>query len=317
MTKDRRNRAWYGKLDKDGFIHRSWMKNQGFPDHAFDGRPVIGICNTWSELTPCNSNLRDLAEGVKRGVWEAGGFPVEFPVMSLGETQMKPTAMLFRNLLAMETEELIRSHPVDGVVLMGCCDKTTPGLTLESVWEDLQTRAEKGPVFIKDFPHYINHLWDPDFLAHLTHAFLIRDPAKTLTSMYNKWPDFHEKEVGFPEQRELFDRVADDLGAAPPVIDSDDMLEDPVTLVRAWCEGVGIDFMESALSWQPGPRDEVSWWDGGSFHANLRNSDGLKPQSRSSYIDIEAAPDRVKIVYEKMLPHYEHLYCYRIKMADA
>ncbi len=127
-TKSRRNRAWYGKLDRDGFIHRSWMKNQGFPDHAFDGRPVIGICNTWSELTPCNSGLRDLAEGVKRGVWEAGGFPVEFPVMSLGETQMKPTAMLFRNLLAMDVEESIRAYGIDGgVVLLGGCDKTTPG----------------------------------------------------------------------------------------------------------------------------------------------------------------------------------------------
>ena len=102
MSKKRRSHAWYGGKDRDGFIHRSWMKNQGFPDHAFDGRPIIGICNTWSELTPCNSGLRELAEGVKRGVWEAGGFPVEFPVMSLGETQMKPTAMLFRNLLAME-----------------------------------------------------------------------------------------------------------------------------------------------------------------------------------------------------------------------
>jgi dihydroxy-acid dehydratase len=105
MSKKRRSNLWYGNNDRDGFIHRSWMKNQGFPDHAFDGRPIIGICNTWSELTPCNSSLRDLAEGVKRGVWEAGGFPVEFPVMSLGETQMKPTAMLFRNLLAMDVEE--------------------------------------------------------------------------------------------------------------------------------------------------------------------------------------------------------------------
>jgi dehydratase ilvD1 len=126
-VKQRRNRAWYGKLDRDGFIHRSWMKNQGFPDHVFDGRPIIGICNTWSELTPCNSGLRDLAEGVKRGVWEAGGFPVEFPVTSLGETQMKPTAMLFRNLLAMDVEECIRAYGMDGVVLLGGCDKTTPG----------------------------------------------------------------------------------------------------------------------------------------------------------------------------------------------
>ncbi|MFW8637259.1 IlvD/Edd family dehydratase [Cribrihabitans pelagius] len=137
MSKERRNRAWYGKLDKDGFIHRSWMKNQGFPDHVFDGRPVIGICNTWSELTPCNSGLRELAEGVKRGVWEAGGFPVEFPVMSLGETQMKPTAMLFRNLLAMDVEESIRAYGIDGVVLLGGCDKTTPGQLMGAASVDL------------------------------------------------------------------------------------------------------------------------------------------------------------------------------------
>lgn len=122
-----RSQSWYGKADKDGFIHRSWMKSQGLPDDAFDGRPIIGICNTWSELTPCNAHLRDMAAFVKRGVWEAGGVPLEFPAMSLGETQMRPTAMLFRNLLAMEVEESIRGNPIDGVVLLGGCDKTTPG----------------------------------------------------------------------------------------------------------------------------------------------------------------------------------------------
>lgn len=137
MSANRRSRNWYGKLDKDGFIHRSWMKNQGFPDHVFDGRPIIGICNTWSELTPCNSGLRELAEAVKRGVWEAGGFPVEFPVMSLGETQMKPTAMLFRNLLAMDVEESIRAYGIDGVVLLGGCDKTTPGQLMGACSVDL------------------------------------------------------------------------------------------------------------------------------------------------------------------------------------
>ncbi|WP_417524706.1 IlvD/Edd family dehydratase [Marinovum sp.] len=147
MSDERRNRAWYGKLDKDGFIHRSWMKNQGFPDHAFDGRPIIGICNTWSELTPCNSGLRELAEGVKRGVWEAGGFPVEFPVMSLGETQMKPTAMLFRNLLAMDVEESIRAYGIDGVVLLGGCDKTTPGQLMGAASVDLPTIVvSSGPM---------------------------------------------------------------------------------------------------------------------------------------------------------------------------
>jgi dehydratase ilvD1 len=137
----------YGPKDRDGFIHRSWMKSQGFPPDVFDGRPVIGICNTWSELTPCNAGLRDLAEHVKRGVWEAGGLPLEFPAMSLGETQMRPTAMLFRNLLAMEVEESIRGNPIDAVVLLGGCDKTTPGQLMGAASVDLPTIVvSSGPM---------------------------------------------------------------------------------------------------------------------------------------------------------------------------
>lgn len=113
-----RSASWFGELTKQGFIHRSWMRNQGLPDHVFDGRPVVGICNTWSELTPCNAHLRELAERVKRGVWEAGGVPVEFPVTSTSESNMRPTAMLFRNLVSMDVEESIRGNPIDGVVLM-------------------------------------------------------------------------------------------------------------------------------------------------------------------------------------------------------
>lgn len=139
MSKKLRSQEWYGKQDKDGFVHRSWMKNQGFPAHVFDGRPIIGICNTWSELTPCNSGLRILAEAVKRGVWESGGFPVEFPVTSLGETQIRPTAMLFRNLLSMDVEECIRGYGMDGVVLLGGCDKTTPGQVMGAASVDLPT----------------------------------------------------------------------------------------------------------------------------------------------------------------------------------
>ncbi|MDA8813602.1 dihydroxy-acid dehydratase [Candidatus Pseudothioglobus singularis] len=146
-TNKRRSSNWYGKMDKDGFIHRSWMKSQGLPDHVFDGRPIIGICNTWSELTPCNAGLRKLAEGVKRGVWEAGGVPLEFPVMSLGETQMKPTAMLFRNLLSMDVEESIRAYGIDGVVLLGGCDKTTPGQLMGAASVDLPTIVvSSGPM---------------------------------------------------------------------------------------------------------------------------------------------------------------------------
>ncbi|HEY2679433.1 MAG TPA: IlvD/Edd family dehydratase [Steroidobacteraceae bacterium] len=142
-----RSQRNYGPKDKDGFIHRSWMKSEGLPADVFDGRPVIGICNTWSELTPCNAGLRDLAEHVKRGVWEAGGLPLEFPAMSLGETQMRPTAMLFRNLLAMEVEESIRGNPIDAVVLLGGCDKTTPGQLMGAASVDLPTLViSSGPM---------------------------------------------------------------------------------------------------------------------------------------------------------------------------
>src|SRR5713226_1448141 len=139
-----RSAAWFGRRDKDGFIHRSWMKNQGLPDDVFDGRPVIGICNTWSELTPCNAHLRDLAERVKHGVWEAGGLPLEFPVMSTGETNMRPTAMLYRNLVSMDVEESLRANPIDGVVLLCGCDKTTPALVMGAASCDLPTLVVSG-----------------------------------------------------------------------------------------------------------------------------------------------------------------------------
>src|SRR5215831_1228366 len=139
-----RSTAWFGHNDRDGFVHRSWMKNQGLPDDLFDGRPVIGICNTWSELTPCNAHFRMIAERVKRGVYEAGGFPVEFPVTSLGETLMRPTAMLFRNLVSMDVEESIRANPIDGVVLLAGCDKTTPALLMGAASCDLPTILVSG-----------------------------------------------------------------------------------------------------------------------------------------------------------------------------
>jgi dihydroxy-acid dehydratase len=135
---------WFGEKDRNGFIHRSWMRAQGFSDEVFDGRPVIGICNTWSELTPCNAHLRRLAESVKRGVWQAGGFPLEFPVMSLGETMLRPTAMLFRNLLSMDVEESLRGNPIDGTILLTGCDKTTPGSIMGAASVDLPTLVVTG-----------------------------------------------------------------------------------------------------------------------------------------------------------------------------
>lgn len=139
-----RSQQWFGGVNRNGFIHRAWMKNQGWPGDLFEGRPVIGICNTWSELTPCNGHFRELAEWVKRGVWEAGGFPLEFPVMSLGEAQMRPTAMLFRNLASMDVEESIRANPIDGVVLLMGCDKTNPSLVMGAASCDLPTIGLSG-----------------------------------------------------------------------------------------------------------------------------------------------------------------------------
>ena len=147
MAKEKRvyrSAEWFGKKDKDGFSHRSWMRNQGFPEDVFDGRPVIGICNTWSELTPCNAHFQHIAERVKRGVWEAGGFPVEFPVMSLGESNLRPTAMLFRNLASMDVEESIRGNPIDGVVLLCGCDKTTPSLVMGAASCDVPALVVSG-----------------------------------------------------------------------------------------------------------------------------------------------------------------------------
>jgi L-arabonate dehydrase len=144
MNRKLRSLDWFGKDDKMGFVHRSWLRNQGYPDDYFRGRPVIGICNTWSELTPCNGHLRDFAEIVKRGVIEAGGFPLEFPVTSLGETIMKPTTMLFRNLASMDTEESIRANPLDGVVLLTGCDKTTPSTVMGACSVDLPTIVVPG-----------------------------------------------------------------------------------------------------------------------------------------------------------------------------
>ena len=148
MSKGKKFRSsdWYNSKShrRDTFIHRGWMRNQGHPDHLFDGRPVIGICNTWSELTPCNGHFREIAEHVKRGVYEAGGFPLEFPVFSASESNLRPTAMLFRNLASMDVEEAIRGNPMDGVVLLMGCDKTTPSLLMGAASVDLPTIGVSG-----------------------------------------------------------------------------------------------------------------------------------------------------------------------------
>jgi L-arabonate dehydrase len=162
MSRRFRSSAWFAARDKDGFIHRSWM-GRGLPADVFDGRPVIGICNTWSELTPCNAHFRQIAEHVKRGVWEAGGLPFEFPVTSTGETSVRPTAMLFRNLVSMDVEEMIRANPLDGVVLLCGCDKTTPALVMGAASCDVPALVVSGGAMLngnyRGQPIGISHLW--------------------------------------------------------------------------------------------------------------------------------------------------------------
>ena len=139
-----RSAEWFDRRDLDGFLHRSWLKSSGVTDETFRGKPVIGICNSWSELVNCNVHLRGLAESVKRGVLQAGGFPLEFPVISLGESLMKPTTMLYRNLMAMDVEESIRAYPLDGVVLLTGCDKTNPASIMGAASADIPTIVVTG-----------------------------------------------------------------------------------------------------------------------------------------------------------------------------
>ncbi len=167
-----RSNAWFTRQDRDGFSRRSWMKNQGRADHLFDGRPVIGICNTWSEFTPCNGHFRQIAEYVKRGVYEMGGFPLEFPVMSLSEVLLRPTAMLYRNLASMDVEESIRGQPMDGVVLLTGCDKTTPALVMGAASCDI-------PAIVVSGGPMLNGRYKGEMLGSGTHSWIFTERLKT------------------------------------------------------------------------------------------------------------------------------------------
>ena len=148
-----RSRDWFGKRDRWGMGHRAWLRAEGFTERVFEGKPVIGICNSWSELNNCNAHLRQVAEAVKRGVWEAGGFPLEFPTISLGEMLMKPTTMLYRNLMAMDVEECIRAYPLDAVVLLCGCDKTTPAQLMGAASADIPAIMVPGGPMLRGMWH--------------------------------------------------------------------------------------------------------------------------------------------------------------------
>ena len=197
-----------------------------------------------------------------------------------------------------------------------------PELGYESVWAELVSAARRGPVFMKDFPHYVTHMhdWaasasgagDPEvpFLDAFNHSFLIRDPAKTLTSMYGQWTDFTLDETGFAEQRALFDLLVQRAGTPPPVIDADDLLDDPHGVTAAWCEAVGIDFMPEALEWDAGDASDMTWYEGGTWHSNLAQSTGLSRQRRD-YVSIDHNQFLID-AYDACLPHYQAMHPHRL-----
>ena len=194
-----------------------------------------------------------------------------------------------------------------------------PGLSFAGVIERLQAAAGKRPVFVKDMPQFTDHLWSDEFLDRYRHSFLIRDPAKVLASLQRSWsrsgnPGFTRNEIGFDEQRRLFDRLLDRSGQAPAVIDSDDLLEDPPRMVECYCQAIGIPYIAEALSWEPGSRSEVLWYDGDDsvWHETLKNSDGLKAQPGKT-VDISELPQWLQDLYADFLPHYRHLHRYRLQ----
>jgi len=194
-----------------------------------------------------------------------------------------------------------------------------PGLNYSTVLDKIKNAAEKHTVFSKDMPQFSEHLWDDEFLDQFEHSFLIRDPAKVLSSLqrsYDKAGDhegFTAQEIGFAEQRRLFDLLTAKHGKAPVVIDSDDLLRDPHKMVEVYCNAIGVPFIEKALSWEPGDRGEVLWYDSDDsiWHQTLKNSDGLKPQATRT-IDLNDLPGKMRKLYEQFLPHYEHLHQHRI-----
>ena len=202
-----------------------------------------------------------------------------------------------------------------------CADSPhKPGLNFQVVVERLQVAASRRPVFAKDMPQFTDHLWDDNFLGCFEHSFLIRDPAKVLASLQRSWlklgdgAEFERNEIGFDEQRALFERLADKLGHAPVVIDSDDLLADPPRMVEKYCNSIGVPFIAEALSWEPGSRSEVLWYDGDDsiWHQSLKNSNGLKAQPRKPVV-IDELPARLRALYDDFLPHYLYLYAHRIQ----
>ena len=194
-----------------------------------------------------------------------------------------------------------------------------PNATFERIWDDILEAAEKRPVFVKDMPHHTTHLWTKEFLDRVSHSFLIRDPAKVLSSLHNSYQKagfnsgFEPEEISFGPQQQLFDLLVNHCGTHPIVIDSDDLLEDPVTMVRMYCEAIGIAFIAEALRWERGSRSEVLWYDNNEdiWHASLRDSDGLRPMPRK-FVEPRSLPGNLSKHYDMFLENYTSLYPHRL-----
>lgn len=194
-----------------------------------------------------------------------------------------------------------------------------PTATFEKIWTDILEAAEQRPVFVKDMPHHTDHLWDDAFLDRITHSFLIRDPAKVLASLHRSYQKagisegFEAHEISFGPQCALFERLADRYGTSPPVMDSDDLLEDPESMVQRYCNAIDIPFVAEALTWSPGARDDVLWYDGNDeiWHASLRDSDGLKPIPRK-HVDPADLPKNLSRHYETFMKNYTVLHRHRL-----
>ncbi|NNC98689.1 MAG: sulfotransferase family protein [Gammaproteobacteria bacterium] len=199
-------------------------------------------------------------------------------------------------------------------------ERLRPDVTFDKVWNDIQEAAESHPVFVKDMPHHTEHLWGDAFLDRITHSFLIRDPAKVLASLHRSYlkagveAGFEAREISFGPQQALFDLLKVRSGHVPPVIDSDDLLAAPRKMVSIYCDAIGIPFIPQALSWKPGSRNEVLWYDGNDdiWHASLRDSDGLKPIPRK-HVNPTDLPFNLAKHYEKFLRHYRSLYAHRLQ----
>ncbi len=185
------------------------------------------------------------------------------------------------------------------------------GRTYASTWQEILDTRRDGRVFSKDFPNYIMHMADGEFLDHFQHTFLIRDPAKALASMYNQWDEFTMDEASYEDLHGMFDLVVDRYGAIPPVIDSDDLLDDTPGVVKAYCDAVGIEFLPEALEWDEGERHEVRWY-GGDWHGSLQSSTGLQRQPTQYRATIDDVPF-LQDMYERCRPHYDALDRHRLQ----